>query len=173
LIYRLGDHHVTRHGETFVADNATLIGQVVLHHQASVWFNVVIRADNDCITIGEDSNVQDGTVMHTDQGIPLTVGRGVTIGHKAMIHGCTIGDYSLIGINAVILNRAQIGRYCIIGANALIPEGKVIPDGSLVMGTPGKVVRQINDEDKQHLHRAATHYVDNFRRYQATLVAEA
>ncbi len=169
MIYRLEERRVERHGDTYVAPNATLIGSVVLHHQASVWFNVVIRADNDPIVIGEDSNVQDGAVMHTDAGVPLVLGRGVTVGHKAMLHGCTVGDYSLIGINSVVLNHAKIGRYCIIGANALIPEGKEIPDFSLVMGTPGKVVRALDEAAQRRLEASAAHYVENFRRYQRGL----
>ena len=169
MIYELEDRRVERHGNTFVADNATLIGSVVLRDEASVWFNVVMRGDNDPIIIGEQSNVQDGSVLHTDTGYPLTVGRGVTIGHKAMLHGCTIGDYSLIGINAVVLNGAQIGDHCIIGAGALIPEGKVIPPGSLVVGTPGKVKRQLGEEQRTMLHHSAQHYVDNFKRYKASL----
>jgi carbonic anhydrase/acetyltransferase-like protein (isoleucine patch superfamily) len=172
VIYRLGDKQVERHGETFVAPNATLIGSVIMHPGSSVWFNVVARGDNDPITIGEDSNVQDGSVLHTDPGVPLTIGRGVTVGHKVMLHGCTIGDYSLIGINAVILNRAKIGRFCIIGANALITEGKEIPDGSMVMGSPGKVVRQLTEEERKRLELSAQGYVDNARRYLRDLHAE-
>lgn len=165
MIYRLEDRKVVRHGETFVAPNATLIGSVVLHDCASVWFNVVMRGDNDPIVIGERTNVQDGSVLHTDAGVPLTLGCGVTVGHKAMLHGCLIGDYSLIGINAVVLNRAKIGRYCIIGANALIPEGKEIPDGSLVVGTPGKVIRTLTEQERKGLEASAEHYVQNFKRY--------
>jgi carbonic anhydrase/acetyltransferase-like protein (isoleucine patch superfamily) len=172
VIYRLEERHVVREGETFVAPNATLIGSVVLKHEASIWFNVVIRGDNDPIVIGEQTNVQDGTVMHTDAGVPLVLGRGVTVGHKAMLHGCTVGDYSLIGINSVVLNRAMIGKYCIIGANSLIPEGKEIPDYSLVMGTPGKVVRTLDEAAQQRLEASAQHYVDNFRRYLAGLVED-
>ncbi|MDB4989821.1 MAG: hypothetical protein JWN04_4999 [Myxococcaceae bacterium] len=169
MIYRLDERRVVRHGETFVAPSATLIGSVVLHERASVWFNVVARGDNDPITIGCESNVQDGSVLHTDAGVPLTIGRGVTVGHMVMLHGCTIEDYALIGINAVVLNRAHIGRYCIIGANSLIPEGKVIPEGSLVMGTPGKVVRQLTEQERQKLELSALHYVENARRYRAGL----
>jgi carbonic anhydrase/acetyltransferase-like protein (isoleucine patch superfamily) len=165
MIYRLEERRVVRHGETFVAPNATLIGSVVLHDCASVWFNVVARGDNDPIVIGERTNVQDGAVLHTDAGVPLTLGRGVTVGHKAMLHGCTVGDYSLIGINAVVLNHAQIGKYCIIGANTLIPERKVIPDYSLVVGTPGKVIRTLDEKDRAALEASAEHYVENFRRY--------
>ncbi|WP_313365282.1 gamma carbonic anhydrase family protein, partial [Pseudomonas sp.] len=128
--------------------------------------------DNELIDIGEDSNVQDGTVMHTDMGSPLTLGKGVTIGHNAMLHGCSVGDYSLIGINAVILNGARIGKHCIIGANALIPEGKEIPDGSLVMGSPGKVVRELTEQQMRMLEASAAHYVHNAERYARELVLD-
>jgi carbonic anhydrase/acetyltransferase-like protein (isoleucine patch superfamily) len=172
MIYRLEDRKVVRHGETFVAPNATLIGSVVLHDCASVWFNVVARGDNDPIVIGERTNVQDGAVLHTDEGVPLTLGRGVTVGHKAMLHGCTVGDYSLIGINAVVLNHAKIGKYCIIGANTLIPERKVIPDYSLVVGTPGKVIRTLDEKDRAALEASAEHYVENFKRYLRGLIPD-
>ncbi len=172
MIYRLEDRRVQRHGETFIAPNATVIGSVVLHDCASVWFNVVIRGDNDPIVIGERTNVQDGSVLHTDLGVPLTLGREVTVGHKVMLHGCTVGDQSLIGINAVVLNHAKIGRHCIIGANSLIPEGKEIPDGSLVMGTPGKVIRPLTDNEREALQLSAAHYVENFRRYVRGLTAD-
>lgn len=165
MIYNLGEKRVVREGETFVAPNATLIGSVVMKPRSSVWFNVVVRGDNDPIVIGEETNVQDGSVLHTDQGVPLTLGRGVTVGHKVMLHGCTVGDFSLIGINAVILNRVKIGRNCIIGAGAVIPEGREIPDGSMVMGMPGKVVRQLTDPERTMLELSAQHYVENFRRY--------
>ncbi len=170
--YRLGDLRVETHPQSWVAPNATLIGKVRLQAGASVWFNAVLRGDNELIDIGENSNVQDGTVMHTDMGSPLTIGQGVTIGHNAMLHGCTVDDYSLIGINAVILNGARIGKHCIIGANALIPEGKEIPDGSLVMGSPGKVVRELTDAQKKMLEASAAHYVHNAQRYARDLVAE-
>ena len=140
-----------------------------LEEGASVWFNAVLRGDNELILIGKHSNVQDGAVMHTDMGYPLTLGTGVTIGHNAMLHGCTVGDYSLIGINAVILNGAKIGKHCIIGANSLIGEGKEIPDGSLVMGSPGKVVRDLTDEQKKLLEASAAHYVKNGQRYARDL----
>lgn len=167
MIYRLGEKQVEIRGEDyFIADNATVIGSVILENNASVWFNCVIRGDNDPITIGEGSNVQDGSVLHTDAGIPLNIGRNVTVGHKVMLHGCEIGDNSLIGINAVILNRAKIGRNCIIGANSLIPEGKVIPDNSLVMGSPGKVVKELNEQQVAMLQMSALHYVENFKRYK-------
>jgi len=166
MIYTLGDRQVQLIGSPhFVAHNATLIGSVVLKPNASIWFNVVIRADNDPIIIGEDSNVQDGAVLHTDTGYTLEIGRGVTIGHKAMLHGCTIGDHSLIGINAVVLNGAKIGKHCLIGANALIPEGVEIPDGSLVLGSPGKVRRNLSDAERAMLEAGAAHYVENAQRY--------
>ena len=170
--YRLGDAVVQTHPQSWVAPTATLIGHVRLQANASVWFGAVLRGDNELIDIGENSNVQDGTVMHTDMGSPLTIGRNVTIGHNAMLHGCTVGDYSLIGINAVILNGARIGKYCIIGANSLIAEGKEIPDGSLVMGSPGKVVRELTEAQRQMLEGSAAHYVNNAQRYARDLAPQ-
>jgi len=170
--YRLGDMKVEAHPTSWTAPTATLIGKVRLQARASVWFGAVLRGDNELIDIGEGSNVQDGTVMHTDMGSPLTLGKGVTIGHNAMLHGCTVDDYSLVGINAVILNGARIGKHCIIGANALIPEGKVIPDGSLVMGSPGKVVRELTEQQMRMLEASAAHYVHNAERYARELVAD-
>lgn len=170
--YRLGDLRVESHPTSWVAPNATLIGSVRLQANASVWFGAVLRGDNELIDIGEGSNVQDGTVMHTDMGSPLTLGKGVTVGHNAMLHGCTVGDFSLVGINAVILNGARIGKHCIIGANALIAEGKEIPDGSLVMGSPGKVVRELTEQQKRMLEASAAHYVHNAQRYARDLVAD-
>lgn len=170
--YRLGQSSVDVHPESWVAPNATLVGKVKLEQGASVWFGAVLRGDNELIHIGEQSNVQDGTVMHTDMGSPLTVGKGVTIGHNAMLHGCTVGDYSLIGINAVVLNGAKIGKYCIIGANALIGEGKEIPDGSLVVGSPGKVVRELSEAQKNMLEASAAHYVHNAQRYARDLAEQ-
>lgn len=172
MLYSLGDMRVETRGDFFVAPNATVIGDVVLENNASVWFGAIVRGDNDRIIIGEDSNVQDGSVLHTDHGMPLTIGKGVTIGHLVMLHGCTIGDYSLIGINAVVLNGAKIGKYCIIGANALIPERAEIPDGSIVMGSPGKVVKQVQDFHKGMLHTSALHYVENGKRYRSQLRAQ-
>lgn len=170
MIYRLGDRRVELRGtDHFIADNATVIGAVILEQNVSIWFNVVIRGDNDPIHIGEGSNIQDGTVLHTDHGFPLTIGQHVTVGHQAMLHGCEIGDNSLIGINAVVLNGAKIGKNCIIGANALIPEGKVIPDNSMVMGSPGKVVRELTDKNVALIKLSALHYVENFKRYKAHL----
>ncbi|HDS1698134.1 MULTISPECIES: gamma carbonic anhydrase family protein [Pseudomonas] len=170
--YRLGDLRVESHPTSWTAPNATLIGSVRLQANASVWFGAVLRGDNELIDIGEGSNVQDGTVMHTDMGSPLTLGKGVTVGHNAMLHGCTVGDFSLVGINAVILNGARIGKHCIIGANALIAEGKEIPDGSLVMGSPGKVVRELTEQQKRMLEASAAHYVHNAQRYARDLVVD-
>lgn len=170
--YSLGDRRIETLGDFFIADSADVIGSVVLKNNASIWFNAVVRGDCDVITIGENSNVQDGSVLHADIGVPLTIGKNVTVGHKVMLHGCTIGDNSLIGINAVILNGAKIGKYCIIGANALIPEGKEIPDFSLVMGSPGKVVREIGDAQKAMLEMSALHYVENFKRFKRDLRRE-
>jgi len=169
VLYQLDDRRVRAEGAYFVADSAQVIGSVLLKSNASIWFNAVLRGDNDLITVGENSNVQDGSVLHTDPGCPLTIGANVTVGHKVMLHGCTIGDNSLIGINAVVLNRAQIGRNCIIGANALITEGKVIPDNSMVMGSPGKVVRQLTEQEIAGLSRSAAGYVANARRFAAGL----
>ena len=170
--YRLGDSRVETHPQSWVAPNATLIGKVKLEAGASVWFNAVLRGDNELIHIGENSNVQDGTVMHTDMGSPLNIGKSVTIGHNVMLHGCSVDDYTLIGINSVILNGAKIGKYCIIGANSLIGEGKVIPDGSLVMGSPGKVVRELTEVQKKMLEASAAHYVHNAQRYARDLAPQ-
>lgn len=171
MIYKLENMQpqLPQAGAYFIADNATVIGNVVLKDNASVWFNAVIRGDNDCITIGEGSNIQDGSVLHTDAGVKLNVGRNVTVGHKVMLHGCDIADNTLIGINSVILNGAKIGRNCIIGANALIPEGKEIPDNSMVMGSPGKVKRELVSQEIQMLPVVAAHYVENFKRYLSSL----
>ena len=169
MLFALGDKQVQLGGENFIAENATLIGAVTLGFQSSVWFNVVIRADNDQITIGARSNVQDGSVLHVDPGVPMTIGDDVTIGHKVMLHGCHIGNGSLIGINSVILNAARIGKNCLIGANSLVAEGKEIPDGSLVLGSPGRVVRSLSDEEIARVQEAAKHYVDNGSRYHREL----
>jgi len=170
-IYALGDvtPDLPADGDYWVAPNATLIGRVVLKKNASVWFGAVLRGDNEAIVIGEDSNVQDGAVMHTDMGTPLVLGAGVTIGHMAMLHGCSVGDNSLIGIGAVVLNGARIGKNCLIGAKALIPEGKEIPDNSLVVGAPGRVLREVSDAQKAFFAHSAAHYVANWKRYVAGL----
>jgi len=156
-------------GAYWVAENATVLGNVILEENASVWFNSVLRGDNDPIRIGQNSNVQDGSVLHTDLGCPLEIGRDVTIGHMAMLHGCTIGDETLIGIGATVLNRARIGRNCIIGAHSLIPEGREIPDNSLVMGAPGKVIRPLSEAQIMLIKGSAQVYVDNWKRFKAGL----
>ncbi len=158
-------------GAYWIAPDAAVIGKVKLERMASVWFGAVIRGDNDLITIGENSNVQDGSVLHTDAGIPLVIGRNCTIGHKAILHGCTIGENTLIGMGAVILNRARIGSNCLIGANALITEGKVIPDNSLVMGQPGKIAGELNEETRSRLPKSAEGYVQNWQRFAKGLKA--
>ena len=142
----------------FIAPNAAVIGDVVIEDNASVWFGVTIRADNDRITIGAGSNIQDGSVLHVDPGVPLFIGRNVTVGHKAMLHGCTVGEGSLIGINAVVLNHAVIGKGCLIGANALVTEEMQIPDGSMVLGSPGKVIKTLSDEMREILLKSAVGY---------------
>jgi carbonic anhydrase/acetyltransferase-like protein (isoleucine patch superfamily) len=159
-------------GDHWIAPNAVLIGKVRLERDASVWFSAVLRGDNELIHIGEASNIQDGCVLHTDMGYPLTVGRGSTIGHMVMLHGCTVGDNVLVGMASTIMNGAVIGRNCIIGAHSLIPEGKAIPDNSLVMGAPGKVVRELSAEQAAVIPMASQQYVRNWRRYAAGL-AEA
>ncbi|MEC8909039.1 MAG: gamma carbonic anhydrase family protein [Pseudomonadota bacterium] len=169
MFYRIDDRTPEKKEGVFVAGNATVIGSCVLCEESSIWFNAVLRGDNDVITVGPQSNVQDGAVLHTDSGIPLTLGKGVTVGHNAMLHGCDIGDYSLIGIGAVILNKARIGKHCIIGANALVPEGMDIPDGSLVVGAPAVIKRELNDMQKKLLEASAAHYVQNAERYTNTL----
>jgi carbonic anhydrase/acetyltransferase-like protein (isoleucine patch superfamily) len=171
--YSLGDKRVTLEGGgQFVAPNAVLIGDVVLHEKSSVWFGCVLRGDADRIEIGACSNIQDGAVLHTDPGFPLVVGRHVTVGHNAMLHGCTVGDGSLVGINAVVLNGARVGRGCLIGANALVTEGMDIPDGSLVLGMPAKIKSQLSDEQQRGLWVNAEHYVLNAQRYNDQLRAQ-
>lgn len=170
-VFALGDKKpvLPADGEYWIAPGATVLGDVTVKPGASVWFGAVVRGDNDPIVIGRDTNIQDGSVLHSDPGQPLIIGDGVTVGHKAMLHSCTIGDNSLIGIGAVILSRAVIGRDCIIGANALITEGKIIPDGSLVMGQPGKVVKTLEPGQIEALRVSAEHYVQNWKRYAAGL----
>lgn len=173
MLYSLGDAEVEIVGDDyFVADNATVIGKVRLENNASVWFNAVIRGDNELITVGENSNIQDAAVLHTDPGVPLLIGRNVTIGHKVMLHGCSIGDNSLIGINSVILNGAKIGKNCLIGANSLVTENKEIPDGSLVMGSPAKVVKTLSEAQQAELIKSADTYVANFKRFKSQMKAD-
>ncbi len=169
MFYDLEDKKPKNSGENWVAPNATIIGDVTLEKNSSVWFNAVIRGDNENIHVGEGSNVQDGSVLHTDPGCPLRIGKDVTIGHIVMLHGCTIGDNSLIGIGAVILNNAKIGKNCIIGAKALITENKEIQDNSLVVGAPGRVVRKLTDEEIGKITENAKHYQDNWKRYVKTV----
>lgn len=167
MIYRMGDMQVqTASDDFFVADGAVLVGNIWLGEGVSVWFNAVIRGDIDQIRIGDESNIQDGAVLHVDPGKPLVIGRGVTVGHKAMLHGCEIGDYSLIGINAVVLSGAKIGSRCLIGANTLIPENAVIPDGSLVIGQPGRVKREVSEREWSGLEVSARHYAEAGRQYR-------
>jgi len=154
---------------SWVAENATVIGNVVLGTQVSIWYGAVLRGDNDPITIGDNSNVQDGSVLHTDDGVPLTLGKNVTVGHMAMLHGCEVGDCSLIGINAIVLNNAKIGRNCLIGANALIPEGREIPDGSLVVGSPGRIIRQLTEDEIASLKDSAAHYIAHLEEHRSGL----
>ncbi len=170
-LYALGDKTPNVHGNAWVAPDANVIGNVVLEDESSVWFCSTLRGDNEVIHVGRGSNVQENCVFHTDMGYPLTIGENCTIGHKVMLHGCTIGDNSLIGMGATILNGARIGRNCLIGAGALITEGKEIPDGSLVMGAPGKVVRQLDDEAIAKLTASARHYAENAARFAKDLTA--
>jgi carbonic anhydrase/acetyltransferase-like protein (isoleucine patch superfamily) len=156
-------------GDYWVAPDAVLIGRVRLEKDASVWFGSVLRGDNELIHIGAGSNVQDHCVLHTDMGYPLTIGPRATVGHCAMLHGCTVGENSLVGIGAIVLNGTTIGRNCIIGAHALLPEGKTIPDNSLVVGSPGRVVRQLGDADIAMLARLSDHYIENTRKYRGSL----
>lgn len=171
MIYALGDRAPVFEGAGhFVADNATLVGSVRLGDMASVWFNCVLRGDNDWLIIGERSNIQDSSVLHTDEGIELVVGKGVTVGHKAMLHGCTIGDDSLIGIGSTVLNGAKIGKNCLVGAHALVTENREFPDGSLILGAPAKVVRVLTEKERAHIRWSADVYVKNAGRFNSDLV---
>ncbi|MDH3695002.1 MAG: gamma carbonic anhydrase family protein [Gammaproteobacteria bacterium] len=169
MLYSLSDQRIVVKGESFIAPDATLIGAITLEKNASIWFGTVIRADNEPVIVGESSNIQDGCVIHVDPGYPATIGANVTVGHKAMLHGCTIGAGSLIGINSVIMNGARIGESCIIGASSLITEGKEIPPRSLVMGSPGKMVRGITDKEADNLLEAAQVYVRKIKLYNDNL----
>jgi carbonic anhydrase/acetyltransferase-like protein (isoleucine patch superfamily) len=168
--YSLDAHPPEVADDAWTAPGSVVIGNVSLASQASVWFGAVVRGDNERITVGARTNIQDGAVLHTDPGFPLTIGADCTIGHQAMLHGCTIGEGSLIGIGAVVLNGAKIGRGCLIGAKALIPEGREIPDGSLVMGLPGKVMRALTADEIAGLKASAAHYVTNARRFRCGLL---
>ena len=169
MFYDLKDKKPKNSGENWVAPNATIIGDVTLEKNSSIWFNAVLRGDIENIYIGEGSNVQECSVLHTDLGFPLNIGKDVTIGHKVMLHGCTIGDGSLIGINSVVLNGAKIGKGCLIGANALITEGMEVPDGSLVLGSPGRIKGELSEDQQQGLILSAKHYVENGKRFKEGL----
>lgn len=168
-VYELDNIAPRMAASTWVADSAQVMGNVELGEDASVWFGVVIRGDTDCIRIGRGSNIQDASVLHADVGKPLTVGANVTVGHKVMLHGCTIGDGSLIGIGAVVLNGAKIGKGCIVGAGALVTEGKEFPDGSMIIGSPAKAVRELTEQQQAGLQLSALHYIENARRFKAGL----
>jgi carbonic anhydrase/acetyltransferase-like protein (isoleucine patch superfamily) len=155
--------------EYFIADSAAVIGRVEIGRRASVWFSAVLRGDNEPIRIGDDSNIQDNAVLHTDVGAPLTVGRGCTVGHRAILHSCTVGDYALVGMGATVLNNARIGNYCLVGANALVPEGREFPDRSLIIGMPAKAVRMLTVDEVARLERSAATYVANWQRYRRAL----
>ena len=168
-IYKIDEKAPQVAESAWIAPNATVIGDARLAENVSIWWNAVLRGDNDPIHIGANSNIQDGSVLHTDDGVPLHIGANVTVGHMVMLHGCTVGDGSLIGIGSTILNRAVIGKNSIVGANSLIPEGKVFPDGVLIMGAPGKVVRELSAEEIAKLQKSAAHYVENACRYREKL----
>jgi carbonic anhydrase/acetyltransferase-like protein (isoleucine patch superfamily) len=168
-IYQLDNSTPTIHDSAWVADNAQVIGDVVLEENVSIWFGVVVRGDTETIKIGKGSNIQDNSVIHADPGMPLTLGQNVTVGHQVMLHGCTVGDNTLIGIQAVVLNGARIGNNCLVGAGSLVLEGKEFPDGSMILGSPAKVVRQLSPEQIEGLKKTARHYVENAARYKAEL----
>ena len=169
-LYRMGEDAPRIGAGAWVADSATVLGRVALGPGASVWYGAVLRGDNEWITVGEGSNVQDGSVLHTDMGYPMTIGRGVSIGHQAMLHGCTVGDGSLIGIHAVVMNGVRIGRNCIVGAGAVVTEGKEFPDGSLIVGAPAKLVRELSQEQIARLEGNAAHYIENAERHRRDVV---
>ena len=168
-IYQLDDLKPVIADSAWVADSAQVMGNVTLGADSSVWFGAIIRGDMDRITVGAGTNIQDGSVLHADDNMPLTIGENVTVGHQVMLHGCTIGDGSLIGIQAVVLNGAKIGKNCLVGAGALVTEGKEFPDGSMILGSPAKAVRQLSEAQLAGLKMSAQHYIDNARRYKAGL----
>lgn len=169
-IYKLGTLTPELDPQSWVAPNAAVIGQVVMKKNASVWWNCTVRGDTDRIIIGENSNIQDGSIVHTNRGIVVTLGDHVTVGHGVILHGCTIGDRCLIGMGATILNHVQIGRHCIVGAHSLLPEGKVYPERSLILGAPARVVRELSDDEVARLADSAERYVNNWKRYRDELV---
>ncbi len=166
MIYDLEKNVPEISADSWVAPNAIIVGKIKLEKNSSIWFNAVLRGDIEKIIIGENSNIQDGSVLHTDPGCPLTVGKGVTVGHMVMLHGCEISDDTLIGIGSTILNKAKIGKNCIIGANTLVTENKLIPDNSLVLGSPGKIIRKVTDDEIKVICENAKHYVKNSKRYK-------
>ena len=166
MIYDFEGHTPKIEPNSWAAPNSVIIGRVELKKNSNIWFNTTLRGDLEPIVIGENSNIQDGSVIHTDPGCPTIVGNGVTVGHMVMLHGCEIADDSLIGIGSTILNKTKIGKNCIIGANTLIPENKVIPDRSLVLGSPGKVIRQVTDKEVEEIKENAKHYVENYKKYK-------
>ena len=168
-LYQLDDHRPQLAAGAWVADTAQVIGHVELAEDASVWFGAILRGDTELLRIGKGSNVQDGSVLHADLGFPVSIGANVTIGHQVMLHGCTVGDGSLIGIQAVVLNGARIGKHCLVGAGALVTEGKEFPDGSMIIGSPARVVKQLTPEQIAGLQRSAEHYVANAKRFAAGL----
>ncbi len=169
MVFQLGKHSPKISTSSFIAPSANVIGNVNIAENSSVWFNVVIRADLDKITIGENCNIQDGCVLHVDEGFPINIAKNVTVGHKAILHGCTIDEGSLIGMNAVVLNGVKIGKDCLIGANALVTENMSIPDGSLVMGSPAKIVKQLDEKVKVMISKGVEHYVDSNHQYKKEL----
>ena len=170
-LFQLGQDRPQVHPSVFVAPSAIVVGKVELHEKSSIWFNVSLRGDNDLIVLGEGSNIQEGSVLHTDTGHQLTIGKRVTVGHQAMLHGCTIGDESLIGMQAILLNGSQVGRHCIIGAGALLTGNTVIPEGSMVLGSPAKVVRPLKPEEIEMIRQAAAGYVDRAKLFKTELIA--
>jgi carbonic anhydrase/acetyltransferase-like protein (isoleucine patch superfamily) len=170
MIYSLGKKTPQLMGKNYIAPNATVIGSVFIEKNVSIWFNTVVRGDNDVIRIGEGTNIQDGCVLHIDKGVPLTIGKHVTVGHKAILHSCTVGDGSLIGMNAVVLNHAEIGKNCLIGANALVTEKMKIPDGSLVLGSPAIIKRTLSPKMQKELGKAARNYIEHIDEYLTELV---
>ena len=169
MFYDLENKKVKNSGENWVAPNAVIIGDVTLEKNSSIWFNATLRGDIENIHIGEGSNIQDGSVLHTDPGYPLKIGKNVTIGHMVMLHGCEVGDNSLVGIGAVVLNNVKVGKNCIIGSKSLLTENKIIPDNSLVMGSPGKIIRNVTSEEVKKIHDNAVRYQQNWKKYSKSI----
>jgi carbonic anhydrase/acetyltransferase-like protein (isoleucine patch superfamily) len=169
-VYKLGEHTPKIHDSAWIAASAEVIGRVTLAEGASVWFGAIVRGDVEDIRIGRNSNIQDNSVLHADSGQPLVIGENVTVGHQVMLHGCNVGDGALIGIRAVVLNGAQIGRNCIVGAGAVVTEGKSFPDGTLILGAPAKVVKEVSPEQIAGMKAGAAHYLENARRFRAQLL---